>query len=175
MHARENCSLVDWGFTVVMGNVVDTPSLLYGTQRWCLIKADKRKRTPRVSRESERDTRLKIQFLKMSVEVLWGVVRRGSSEGQEMEGRRRRRGVWGFYCFQLGRGVVVMNWRPAVFSSAPSPPSQFLAHVPNGFSLCCFVSAYGPAHVPLDADLILLLRDNIIVISHWYVCILGVL
>lgn len=50
-------------------------------------------------------------------------MRRGNNKGQEMEGKRKRWGVWGFYCFQLGLGVVIMAWRPAVFSSAPSPPS----------------------------------------------------
>lgn len=92
-------------------------------------------------------------------------MRRGNNKGQEMEGKRKRWGVWGFYCFQLGLGVVIMAWRPAVFSSAPSPPSQSLTHLPNGFSVCCVVSTYGPARVPINGDLTVLC--DIVIIARW--------
>lgn len=50
-----------------------------------------------------------------------------------------------------------------MFSSAASPPSQSLTRLPNGFSVCCFVSAYGPARVRLNGALIVLLFDIIII------------
>lgn len=49
-----------------------------------------------------------------------------------------------------------------MFSSGPSPPSQSPTHLPNGFSLFCFVSAYGPSHVRLNVDLVVLCDDIIL-------------
>lgn len=72
------------------------------------------------------------------------------------------------YRFQLGPGVAIMAQRPAAFTSAPS---QSLIHLPNGFSVCCFVAADDPACVWPNSDLIPLLCD---IISHWNCSILGI-
>lgn len=72
------------------------------------------------------------------------------------------------YHFQLGPGVAIMARRPAAFTSAPS---QSLIHLPNGFSVCCFVAADDPACVWPNSDLIPLLCD---IISHWNCSILGI-
>lgn len=51
-------------------------------------------------------------------------------------------------------------------SSAPSPPSQSRTHLPNGFSACCSLTAYGPARVQRDGDLSVLWRDDVIIVSQ---------
>lgn len=89
-------------------------------------------------------------------------MRRGNNKGE-----KRRDGEYEvFYGFQLGLGVVIMAWRPAACSSAPSPPSQSLTHLPNGFSACCLLSAYGPARVRHNAGLSVLLWVVILIISQ---------
>lgn len=50
-----------------------------------------------------------------------------------------------------------MARRPAVFSAAPSPPSQSPTPLPNVFSVCCFGSAYVPACILLKGDLMVLI------------------
>lgn len=92
-------------------------------------------------RKEANETQNEVEVLKCAA------VRRGSNKGQESEGKKEDGEYEVFYCFQLGLGVVIMAWRPAVCSSAPSPPSQALTHLPNGFSACCSLPAYGPARV----------------------------